>query len=90
MPPDTSLIIPYESGGSRKFRPLQDDVQQIVKQKGAFRHVSEAKFHLASSKSGDSSDDDQADHTTDTDLETTQETQKRLFATRNELTKLYQ
>lgn len=90
MPPDASLIIPYDTGGSRKPRTLQEDVQQIVKQKGAFRYVSEAKLQLGSVETNDHSDDDHLDHSTDTEIETTQETQKRLFVTRNELTKLYQ
>lgn len=90
MSPDASLIIPYDAGGSRKSRTLLEDVQQIVKQKGAFRHVSEAKLHLGSVKPTNSGDDDQSEHTSDTELETMQETTKRLFMTRNDLTTLYQ
>lgn len=90
MAPGASLIIPYETGKSRKPRTLQDDVQQIVKQKGAFRHVSEANLLAGSTKPVSSTEDDQSDHTSDTEPETIQETQKRLFVTRNEVTKLYQ
>lgn len=89
MPPDASLIIPYGSGGTRRTRSLEEDVQQIVKQKGAFRHVNEARLHLGSTISGDHSDNE-IDHSTDTELETTQDTQKRLFVTRNELIRTYQ
>lgn len=89
MPPDASLIIPYENGASRRPRALLDDVQQIVKQKGAFRHVTETKLNLQSAGIVDN-DDDESDNISDTEPETTQETQKRLFATRNELTRLYQ
>lgn len=92
MPPSASLIIPFEAGSSRKARSLQDDVQQIVKQKGAFRHVNEETLlaESAKPKDPDDGDGDRSDHSTDTEPETVQETQKKLFVTRNELTRLYQ
>lgn len=92
MPPSASLIIPFEAGSSRKTRNLGDDVQQIVKQKGAFRHVSEATLLADSAKPNDPNDgnDDRSERATDTESETVQDTQKRLFVTRNELTRLYQ
>lgn len=92
MPPSASLIIPFEAGNSRKTRTLQGDVQQIVKQKGAFRHVHEESLLADSARPVDPSDGDgdQSDHSTDTEPETVQDTQKRLFMTRSELSRLYQ
>lgn len=85
-----SLTIPFEAGNPQNGRTLQRDVQQIVAQKGAFRHVTEKTLLLSSARTNDSSDDDQSDHSAESDLETIQATRERLFMTSNEISRLLQ
>lgn len=90
MAPSVALRIPHEPKPEKGARSLQDDVLQLVKQKGPFNVVTEQELiHEQTLSRGGETDNDASENENEADklaTETQQQALERLYKTRQQMT----